>query len=317
MKRLLFVLLALTMVIVIYYGSYYLVSPDAAGGSILEDLNIPHPTVVAHRGASVVAPESTRPAYEIARDLGADYLEADLQRTADGHIVVFHDPALLRTSNVAEVYPDRVGDPVGKFTLEELRRLDYGSWFNDRFPGHAREEYEGLQILTLKELITLAKSGKHNPGLILETKYPYNFPGIEEEIISILQDEDWLEQQEPFARTIFFSFSVGSLEKFQSMAPGVPRLLLITDTMISRRSWAVWLDRGEAVADGLGPKGFMAWPWHIAAAHAAGLFVFPYTVNRLWQVQVLARFQAAGYITDRPEVVLGFLDRVNILNTAN
>ncbi|MFP4430968.1 MAG: hypothetical protein ACOCW6_10370 [Spirochaetota bacterium] len=61
----------------------------------------------------------------------------------------------------------------------------------------------------------------------------------------------------------------------------------------------------------------MAWPWYIAAAHAKGLFVFPYTINHLWQVQVLARFQAAGYITDRPEVVLGFLDRVDILNTAN
>ncbi|TVR87097.1 MAG: hypothetical protein EA428_13600 [Spirochaetaceae bacterium] len=133
----------------------------------------------------------------------------------------------------------------------------------------------------------------------------------------MLQEQGWLEEEHPHVGTIFFSFSVGSLRAFQQLAPGVPRLLLITDSMISRRSWVEWLATAEAVAHGLGPKGFMAWPWHIAAAHERGLFVFPYTINYLWQIQVLARFQAAGFITDRPEMVLDFLNRIDIVNKTN
>ncbi len=303
--------LAIIAVYSIYYGSYYLVCPDGEGEGILAELNIPHPAVIAHRGASIVAPESTRPAYEIARDLGSDYLEADLQRTADGHIIVFHDQTLRRTSNVEELYPERVDADIGEFTLQELRQLDFGSWFNEQFPRYAQEHYRGLEILTLEELIAVARAGHHRPGLILETKHPYKYPGIEEDIVTVLQQEGWLEDDHPHAGTIFFSFSVGSLRTFQQLVPKVPRLLLITDSMISRRSWEAWLATAEAVAHGLGPKGFMAWPWHIAAAHDRGLFVFPYTINYLWQIQVLARFQAAGFITDRPEIVLGFLNRIN------
>ena len=54
----------------------------------------------------------------------------------------------------------------------------------------------------------------------------------------------------------------------------------------------------------------MAWPWHISAAHSRGPFLYPYTINSLWQIRVLAQFQAAGFITDRPEMVLDFFNRL-------
>ncbi|TVR85843.1 MAG: hypothetical protein EA428_15175, partial [Spirochaetaceae bacterium] len=222
MKWLLLIPFAMITVYIVYYGSYYLVYPDGEGEDILTDLNIPYPAVIAHRGASIVAPESTWPAYEIARDLGSDYLEADLQRTADGHIIVFHDQTLGRTSNVQEVYPDRADAEIGEFTLQELRQLDFGSWFNERFPRYAQEHYTGLEILTLEDLIEVARAGHHRPGLILETKHPYKYPGIEEDIVAVLQEQGWLEEDHPHAGTIFFSFSVGSLRAFQQLAPGVP-----------------------------------------------------------------------------------------------
>ncbi|MFD2989981.1 glycerophosphodiester phosphodiesterase [Sphingopyxis terrae] len=56
--------------------------------------------VIAHRGASGHAPESTLPAYELAHEWGVDYLELDAQLTADGEVVIFHDNTLERTSNV-------------------------------------------------------------------------------------------------------------------------------------------------------------------------------------------------------------------------
>lgn len=381
------ILILLVVLVTATCATFYVVAPDRSAREILEQRTIPYRAVMAHRGASIVAPESTRPAYERARDLGADYLEADVQRSADGVLIIFHDSNLRRTSNVADVFPDRQNDPIGNFTIEELRRLDYGSWFNAQNRLHARPEYAGLEILTLRELVHIALDGEHTPGLILESKHPERYPGIEQEIIDLLLEEGWLRRgrdgaiydvgatygfyresddgndrgsdgagsvgyhgathpaagayhagggesirtvtisQESeraelpendglrptsplFTRTIFFSFSRESLEAFEALAPAIPRLLLISDNMISRRGWRRWLDWAEPIADGVGIKGFMAWPWHIAAAHHRGLFLYPYTINSLWQIRVLAQFQAAGFITDRPEMVLDLFNRL-------
>ena len=323
MKLTITIATVLGALVVLFYGAYYIINPDTRAPQILDQLAIPHPAVIAHRGASVVAPESTTPAYEIAARLGSDYLEADVQRSADGELIIFHDSDLRRTSNVSELFPRRQHDPVGSFTLAELRTLDYGSWFNQAFPLRARPEYEGLEILTLRELIAIAESGEQPTGLILESKHPERYPGIEQQIIDTLLAEGWLKQTESgrifdrasagkaeHTRTIFFSFSPASLHRLQEIAPEIPRLLLISDTMITHLSWRRWLEVAEPIAHGLGLKGFMAWPWYIAAAHEKQMFVLPYTINYLWQIRVLAQFQASGFITDRPELVLGFLQRL-------
>lgn len=309
MKVVIIILLVILAIFVFYYGGYYLINPDMRGEDIAANHNIPRPAVIAHRGASIIAPESTKPAYEIARDAKVDYFEADVQMTADGELVIFHDKTLKRLTNVEEVFPDRVDEEIGEFTLDELRQLDYGNWFNEKNKKFANEYYQGLNILTLDELIDIAKEGDHTPGLILETKYPEKYDRIEQEIVETLRDRNWL-KEEGFEKTIFFSFSLRSLRKFKEIVPDKPRLLLITDSRISRRRWNNWLDYSHEIADGLGPKGFMTWPWNIAAAHERGKFVFPYTINVLWQVRALAHFQASGFITDRPEMILKFLDRL-------
>ncbi|MFU7548478.1 glycerophosphodiester phosphodiesterase family protein, partial [Pseudomonas paraeruginosa] len=76
----------------------------AAGG--------PWPAGIAHRGASTDAPEDTAAAYLLARDHGADYLEADVQRSRDGVLDALHDDTLERTTDVAEVIPGRAKHPV-------------------------------------------------------------------------------------------------------------------------------------------------------------------------------------------------------------
>lgn len=63
--------------------------------------------VIAHRGMPQHAPEETFPSYLLAKELGADYLEADLQRTKDGVFICLHDNNLKRTTNIEDVYPDR------------------------------------------------------------------------------------------------------------------------------------------------------------------------------------------------------------------
>jgi glycerophosphoryl diester phosphodiesterase len=78
-----------------------------------------------HRGAQDVAPENTTAAFEAALNAGADYLETDVQRSADGVLVLMHDPTVDRTTNGRGAVAER--------KLDELVRLDAGSWFHPRF----------------------------------------------------------------------------------------------------------------------------------------------------------------------------------------
>ena len=93
--------------------------------------------VIAHRGASGYAPENTRAAFDRALALGADAIETDVQLTADGQLVLFHDTTVERNSNGR--------GPLGDYTLAELRALDLGGWF--------APEFAGERVLTVPELL--------------------------------------------------------------------------------------------------------------------------------------------------------------------
>src|SRR5579872_6940211 len=81
--------------------------------------------LVAHRGASGVAPENTFAAFEQAIKDGAKMIELDVQRTRDDRLVVFHDTTLRRTTNGR--------GRLSRKSYEELRLLDAGSWFGREF----------------------------------------------------------------------------------------------------------------------------------------------------------------------------------------
>ena len=86
-------------------------------------------TVIAHRGARSLAPENTLASARRAHNLGADLWETDVAVTADHKLVLMHDDAMMRTTNVAEVFPERVPAAFSTYTLAEIRSLDAGSWF--------------------------------------------------------------------------------------------------------------------------------------------------------------------------------------------
>ena len=183
---------------------------------------LPRNIVIAHRGTTYWAPEETEAAMRWARNIGADYLELDLQRTKDGVLIALHDVNLRRTTNVETVFPDRADSPVSEFTLEELRQLDAGSWFNKANPDRARKAFEGLDILTLEDVVRIAegyrivrdRAGKrvydidgqgrkhtryekdpddngNRPGIYPETKEPHLFPGMEKDLVIELQRLGW------------------------------------------------------------------------------------------------------------------------------
>ncbi|VFT63144.1 glycerophosphodiester phosphodiesterase [Pseudomonas aeruginosa] len=99
----------------------------------------PPPACPGRRSSPTAAPRTTPPrkpprAYLLARDLGADYLEADVQRSRDGVLVALHDDTLERTTGRRRGLPGARQGPVSSFTLAELKRLDAGSWFKSRLP---------------------------------------------------------------------------------------------------------------------------------------------------------------------------------------
>lgn len=105
------------------------------------------PIVIAHRGASGMAPENTRAAFLLARDIGADGIELDVHLTRDGHLVVIHDYTINRTARHSNGYPIVSEKYVKKFTLEQLQKYDYGIWFD--------EKYAGEKIMTLESVLDL------------------------------------------------------------------------------------------------------------------------------------------------------------------
>ena len=264
---------------------------------------------MAHRGASYEAPESTVPAIKKALESGIDYIELDVQRSKDGELVIFHDTNLLRLTDAKSMFPDKDSYELKNFTIDELKQLNYGAWYNVKYPERASDGYSFLTIMTLEEVLDFVDPADTDVGLALELKSPYLYDGIEKEMVDLLEEKRIYEAESKKPRILFLSFSPASLKRLSELRPQSPRILLTKRNFVSPNRWQGWLDITEEVADGIGPKGHVSFPWYIGAAHKRGLFVFPYVINRSWQLKVMSWFSADGYITDRPQLLTDFYDR--------
>ena len=277
------------------------------GAAATRAIGLSFPTVMAHRGASYLAPEETALSYRLAQAVRADFLEADIQRTKDGVLIALHDDTLERTTNVRDVFPGREKQPVSEFTWEELSRLDAGSWFNARFPERSRAEFVGTPILRLDSLVDIALSDGQMSGLYLETKSPERFPGIEADLVALLSRRGYLTptlSETTHGKLVFQSFSAASLRNFQKLAPAIARIYLIDEEMVAKDGFAALLVQAKSLGSGIGPVGYFAYPWHTLRAHSAGLIVHPYTINKGWQMRLARWFGADGVFTDRCELAV-------------
>jgi glycerophosphoryl diester phosphodiesterase len=241
----------------------------------------PRKTNVAHRGASAYAPEHTLAAYRLALSQGADFVEQDLAVTKDGVLICLHDPSLERTTNVEELFPSRFTEIeyegktrrawlANDFTLDEIKRLDAGSWFDPTFAGE--------RVPTFDEAVALVK-GK--AGLFPELKTPEIYKGRDvqfERLVAAALDRHGLRGPSADASTpvILQTFGEESARTLATMKIGVPVVLLIgrgdgwTDARVQQ-----W----KGVVQGLGPdKGILLkTPAFAQWARAAGLRLIPYT----------------------------------------
>jgi glycerophosphoryl diester phosphodiesterase len=92
------------------------------------------PLIIAHRGASMLAPENTVAAANLAVQIGVSGIETDIQVSRDGKLFLLHDDTFARTTDIATVFPGRQDDPGGNFTLDEIQQLNAGSWFVKQDP---------------------------------------------------------------------------------------------------------------------------------------------------------------------------------------
>ncbi|CAN5486760.1 glycerophosphodiester phosphodiesterase [soil metagenome] len=186
------------------------------------------PIVIGHRGASGYRPEHTLASYELAIDLGADFIEPDLVSTKDHILVARHENEISETTDV-ELHPEFAdlmttkvvdGDSITgwfteDFTLEELKTLRAEERIPDIRPQNTA--FNGLyEIPTLKEVIELAK--RRGVGIYPETKHPTYFDGIglslEEPLVSALKANGYRGKRAP---VYIQSFEVSNLIDLDGM----------------------------------------------------------------------------------------------------
>lgn len=237
--------------------------------------------LIAHRGASGYAPEHTLEAYRLGLEQGADFIEQDLQITKDGVLVCLHDLTLERTTNVKEVFPERGKTDngakhwyVSDFTLAEIKQLDAGVWFNQKF--------KGARVPTFAEAIQVVR-GK--AGLYPETKAPevYGSRGFDMEKLLLAELKKFkldTPNADPKTPLIIQSFSPASLRKLAfDLKTKLPLVLLVSNGEEKEWLTPAGLKEARKFASGIGPaKGLIeANPQLVQWAHEAGLTVTPYT----------------------------------------
>lgn len=255
-------------------------SPDrvAAGARV---------TNVAHRGASGVAPENTLAAVRAAAGTGADMVEVDVQRSADGVLVIMHDTTLERTTDAEEVFPDREDYDLADFTFDELRQLDAGSWFDEAFAGE--------QIPTLDEVIAALPGGA---GLLLEVKSPELYPGLAADVAEALAGWPGYVRAHPRAqRLVVQSFDWDFMREYHELQPGVAVGLLggppSDAELVELAAWADQINPSHTTVDAE----------VIDRIHELGMSVNVYTVNDPQRMRELVELGVDGIITNYPAVL--------------
>ena len=245
--------------------------------------------VHGHRGARARFPENTLPAFEYAIRHRVDALEMDMAVTKDNVIVISHDPLL----HAPVCTGPQDGVAIRTLTLEQVRQWDCGKVRNPAFP--AQQTVPGTRMPTLDEVFQLASRGAFDYNI--ETKsfpdHPEYTPPPDEFARMVLAK---IREYRLEKRVILQSFDFRTLMAMRKLAPGI-RLSALTTT--DQRDFAA-IAADAAHAEIVSPEFHLVTPAKVAAAHAAGLKVVPWTANTeaVWDLLVAAKVDAI--ITDDP-----------------
>ncbi len=245
------------------------------------------PLVVAHRGASGTRPEHTFASYDRAIEMGADYIEQDLQVTSDGILVVLHDGTLNRTARGAA---ENCTGAVNTKTLAQIKTCSAGQWFGP--------EWVDEKIPTLEEVFQ--RYGK-TVNYYIETKTPAPADHMEEKLLALLDQYDLRNASINNWQVLIQSFSADSLKTVHAMDPRLPLIFLGNPSLANIPSYADY-------AVGLGPSfGASINANWVNTAHASCLDVHPYTINTVANMTAALNAGVDGMFTNFSDVLIGLI----------
>ncbi|MCP9208298.1 glycerophosphodiester phosphodiesterase family protein [Streptomyces sp. HD1123-B1] len=278
-------------------SALFLLPTTAAGAAGQQQHH--HTVTVAHRGASAYAPENTLAAVDAADELGIDWVENDVQRTRDGELVIMHDTTLDRTTDVEQLFPDRAPWKISDFTLDEIEKLDAGSWFSPEFAG------EGVP--TLEEYMD--RVSDNHQKLLMELKAPELYPGIERQALRELRREGWLDGKHR-KRLVIQSFNATSMRTVHGLRSDITTGYLGTPAVGDLPQYAEFADQINPSYRTI-DAGYVAAVHAVRGAHGRPMEVFTWTVNDGPSAVAVARMGVDGIITNKPDVVRDALDDID------
>ena len=239
-------------------------------------------TITAHRGSSLAAPENTLSSIEQAIEGGADYVEIDVQLTADGVPVLWHDADMSRIFGLKE----RVSD----VRYEDIRDLDAGSWFSIDFSED--------RIATLAQALETANG---RAKLFIELKPDRNTPHLTQTVVELLQ------HMEAVDGTIVAASDWLTLQEAKRREPRLKTALIAQFVM-----GPLWTDNYDILA----LRANRVTPATIARAHRAENELHVWTVNHPDEMSRFIDMGVDNIITDRPEMLADILqERKNLSDT--
>ena len=237
------------------------------------------PIVFAHRGASAFAPENTLSAFLLAVEYGADGIELDAKLSADGEVMVIHDPTVDRTTNGS--------GRVNQISRDDLQRLDAGSSLDPRF---AREK-----IPTLEEVfITVGHKTLINVEL---TNYTSSGDSLVERVAALVKKQHLQDG------VIFSSFNPFNLVKMNTLLDGACATGILA--MPGARGWVLRGALGRWAAPGM-VHPFMddVTQKFVQSQHRIHRKVNVWTVNKAVDLRRLMDYGVDGIITDDPKLAI-------------
>jgi glycerophosphoryl diester phosphodiesterase len=231
--------------------------------------------LIAHRGASGLAPENTLAAFRLALRSGAEALELDVHQTADKELVVLHDEDLRRVAGRPEAVRD--------LTWQELCRFDVGNWFDPKF--------QGERVPRLEEIFDLVGQ---RAELHIELKRGSRlYPGIEKAVLKLLL------RRRALKSCVVSSFDHEALFTIRALAPRLRLGYLLGATWLPK----AWREIKALAAESLNLSSRQATSERVRAAHRRGTRVLVYTVNDVEAARRMKRLGVDGIYSNFPELL--------------
>ena len=231
--------------------------------------------VIAHRGASAVAPENTLAAVKQAIEDGTDWVEIDVQETADGEVVVFHDSDFMKLA--------KEDLKIWDATRAGLQDIDIGGWFSD--------EFRDQRVPTLSQVLETCKG---RAGVVIELKYYGHDQQLEQRVVDIVESHAMADS------IACMSLKPAALEKMKLLRPEWDTGLLLS---ISAG------DLQSSPADFLAVNAAFVTRAFIQESHRIGKRVYVWTVNDAVSMSAMMSRGVDGIITDDPALARAVLQQ--------